>query len=77
MGGSKLLDRPSNVIVFCSLMNDLIETDASVAERARENGWKLRRWESPEDVAFLDLGTMTWNLIDNEYNRTWVQGREN
>jgi hypothetical protein len=73
MGGSKLLDRPSNIIVMCSRMNDLIETNAGVAAQSRENGWKLNRWQSPEDTPFLDLGTMTWHLIDNTYNRVLTQ----
>ena len=75
MGGSKLLDRPSNVIVLCSAMNTLIESDARVAERARANGWKLSRWQTPEDEPFLDLATGEWNLIDNDYNRVSTQKR--
>ncbi len=75
MGGSKLLDRPSNILVMCSAMNGLIESDAGVAECARENGWKLNRWESPEDTPYLDLGTMRWFTIDNDYNRVLTQRR--
>jgi hypothetical protein len=70
MGGSKTLDRPANVIVICSHANGLIESDAKSADLARQYGWKLSRWDSPEDVPFYDIATGTWNLIDNIYNRT-------
>jgi hypothetical protein len=75
MGGSKLLDRPANVIVMCSSANGLIESNATWAERARLYGWKLQRWEVPEQVPFYDLATRKWNLIDNEYNRTETKKR--
>ena len=70
MGGSKLLDRPANVIVMCSEMNGWIESYAGYARLARSYGWKLARWDSPEDTPFYDMGTDTWNQIDNLYNRT-------
>jgi len=52
MGGSKLLDRPSNVIVMCSEWNGLIESSSHHAVRAHNYGWKLSRWDSPEDRPF-------------------------
>lgn len=70
MGGSKLLDRPANIIVLCSGMNGAIESDARTAEQARELGWKLPRWDSPEMEPFYDVTTRSWWLIDNEFNRT-------
>lgn len=70
MGGSKILDRPSNVIVLCSEVNGLIESDAGWAQAARSYGWKLRRTDSPEAEPFYDRATGTWNLIDNDFNRT-------
>jgi hypothetical protein len=75
MGGSRVLDRPANVIVMCSLMNGMIESEALWAKAAREYGWKLSRWESPEDTPFFDLTTGTWNLLDNIYNRTITEKR--
>ncbi len=69
MGGSKVLDRPANVLVLCSTMNSLIESHASYANLAREWGWKLSRWDSPEDTPFWDVAAGTWNLIDNTYGR--------
>ena len=70
MGGSRVLDRPANVLVMCSRMNNLIESDPKLAAVAREYGWKLSRWQVPEDEPFYDLATGTWNLIDNTYHRT-------
>jgi len=70
MGGSKVLDRPANVLVMCSHANGLIESDAKSADLARAYCWKLSRWDSPEDTPFWDIATQTWNLIDNSYNRT-------
>jgi len=72
LGGSKVLDRPANVIVMCSLVNGRIEADSKWAAAARGYGWKLSRWESPEDTPFYDRGTGTWNLIDNLYQREIV-----
>lgn len=73
MGGSRVLDRPANVLVMCSDMNGRIESDSRVAGVAREYGWKLSRWQVPEEEPFFDLATGTWNLIDNEYHRVLTQ----
>lgn len=59
----------ANILVMCSLVNGLIESDSKWASAAREYGWKLSRWESPEETPFYDLATGTWNLIDNTYHR--------
>lgn len=73
MGGSKKLDRPANIIVMCSELNGAIESHAYLAEKAREYGWKLSRWQNPATTPFLDLHTGTWNLIDDNFNRTTIQ----
>lgn len=70
MGGSKSLDTPANIIVMCSNMNGLIESDAVTADIAREYGWKLHRWQSPVSIPFYDLVTREWSLIDDGFNRT-------
>lgn len=70
MGGSKLLDRPANVIVMCSGLNILIEQNADLAAQAREFGWKLERWQVPEEVPIFDRATGEWFFLDNEFNRT-------
>ena len=73
MGGSKLLDRPSNVIVMCSGLNILIEQNADLAEQAKGYGWKLERWQVPEEVPIYDRATGEWYLLDNEYQRITYQ----
>ena len=75
MGGSKALDRPSNVIVMCSDMNGRIESDAEMAAIARDYGWKLQRWQAPDQTPFYDLATRKWYLIDNDYNREITEKR--
>lgn len=69
MGGSKTLDRPSNIIVLCSLVNGAIEYDPEWAARARDFGWKLSRWQKPEESPFFDRTDATWHVIDDEFNR--------
>jgi len=76
MGGSRVLDRPANVLVMCSSANGLIESNATWATRARAYGWKLSRWESPEDTPFYDLATRQWYLLDNLYHRTTTTKKE-
>lgn len=70
MGGSKLLDRPSNIIVLCSDLNSRIESDAEVADYARQNGWKIDRWQDPdfEPVWYATEGR--WYLLDDFYERS-------
>jgi hypothetical protein len=70
MGGSRSLDRPSNIIVLCSAANLLLETDAKFAEFGRELGWKLTRNQVPEFTPVL-LYDGFW-LIDNDFNKTPV-----
>lgn len=69
MGGSKLLDRPSNIHVMCSQTNGLIESHADWAALARIYGWKLNRWQEPEAEQIYDIPTGQWYLLDNNYQR--------
>lgn len=69
MGGSRMLDRPSNIIVMCSELNGLIESDASTAQQARANGWKLNRWQDPTLVPVFDATDRSWFLLDDNYHR--------
>ena len=70
MGGSKFLNRPSNILVICSDLNSRIESDAEVAEYARQNGWKITRWQDPdfEPVWYATEGR--WYLLDDFYERS-------
>lgn len=69
MGGSKLLDRPSNVMVMCSELNGLIESNADLAILAKGYGWKLERWQVPEEEPIYDRATGEWYLLTNDFQR--------
>jgi hypothetical protein len=71
MGGSKILNKPSNLIVMCSKANGLLESDAKFAELGRKLGWKLRRGQDPETTPVF-LGN-AWYLLDNDYNAHEVE----
>jgi hypothetical protein len=73
MGGSKILDRPANLIVLCSEMNSLIESNWFHRELAIQYGWKLERWQSPEDCPVFDSRLWQWFKLDNDYNRVPVE----
>ena len=70
MGGSRSLDRPSNIIVMCSEANGLLESNARFAEVGRSLGWKLERHQVPEFTPVL-LADGYW-LLDNDFNKTPV-----
>lgn len=72
MGGSKLLDRPSNLMILCSEMNSLIESNHFMADLAKHYGWKLERWQVPEETPIFDTRLWEWFLLDNDYNRVKV-----
>jgi hypothetical protein len=69
MGGSKLLNTPSNIIVLCSYANGLIESNAFWADRARQFGWKLPSWAIASENAVFDVVSQTWFLLDDSFNR--------
>lgn len=72
MGGSKLRERPSNVVVLCSLLNGLIESDAQMAMDARWHGWKIETWEDPLEVPVHDNGSGKWYRLDDFYGRVEI-----
>jgi hypothetical protein len=63
MGGSKARDEASNVIVMCSRVNGLMESDPIVAEMAREFGWKLESWQNPVDVPIFEATSGVWYFL--------------
>lgn len=69
MGGSKVRDVPSNIIVLCSTINGLLESDAEWASLGRQWGWKLYAWQSPLDSPYFDLVRHQWYLLDDEFQR--------
>jgi len=66
-GGSKKLDRPSNIVVLCSVMNGLIESDSTLAEMARGYGWKISKWEEPSEVPVYYPAARAWFLLDDDF----------
>jgi len=47
MGGSKILDTTQNMILVCRTYNDEMESNADVANEARNSGHKLGHYASP------------------------------
>jgi hypothetical protein len=69
MGGSKTRDRPSNIVVMCSIMNGLIESSGSLAEQSKWFGWKLESWEDPLEAPIYDVMSAKWYLFDDNFGR--------
>jgi hypothetical protein len=69
MGGSKLRNRPSNIIVLCAIYNGVIESDAREAERAKRAGWKLESWQDPLEVPVLDWSAGIIYRLDDDFGR--------
>ena len=68
-GGSKVLDTLQNIILVCSEFNGRMESDASVAEWARELGMKLSKFASPSAPVF-DNWAKKWFYLDEKGNKT-------
>lgn len=68
MGGSKLRDKPANIIVLCSWINNALEADSEIAEAGRQLGWKLRSGEDPELTWFYHLALGEWRILDNSFS---------
>lgn len=69
MGSSKVLDTVQNCILVCSAYNGLMESDADVANQARENGHKLSKFASPSAPVF-DNVLKKWFYLDEKGNKT-------
>lgn len=65
MGSSKLLDRYDNLIRVCAALNYAMESDASIAKEARENGWKLGQWDDFSKPV-LDKLQQKWFYLTKE-----------
>ena len=64
MGGSKVLDNLQNVILVCAEYNGLMESDAAVANEARDLGHKLSKFISPAEPVF-DKPLIRWFYLDS------------
>jgi len=67
MGGSKGRDEASNIIVMCSNVNGLMESDPIMAQMAREFGWKLESWQDPVSVSVWHVLNQRWYRLDNNW----------
>ena len=76
MGGSRLRDRPSNIVTLCSFINGQIEADALERSRAIEYGWKLASWEDPTKTAVFERSSGNWYILDDDHNRTLTEKRD-
>lgn len=74
MGGSKVRDVPSNIVVLCHGANYLIEAVAFHAAEARRYGWKLESWQDPAQTPVYDRSSARWYLLDDQFGRTEVEG---
>lgn len=68
-GGHKAGNQPANIIVLCSRMNGLIESDPEAADMARRYGWKIGRYVDPSTARFYDTTAGDWFILDNDYGR--------
>ena len=69
MGSFKALDTLQNVIMVCADYNGRMESDADVAEFARDLGHKLSKFMSPAAPVF-DNYSKKWYLLDQKGTKT-------
>jgi len=73
MGGSKLLDRASNLITMCVLHNGLMESDVNIFREAKEMGWKISRHSMPYSMPVRNhIGQ--WYLLGDMYEKWEIDG---
>lgn len=69
MGGSKQRDNPANIIVLCSVLNGLLESNSKWAHTARIYGWKLIAGEDPAEVAVYYPVAREWMRLSDDWGR--------
>jgi hypothetical protein len=67
-GGYKALDTLQNVILVCSYYNGLMESDADVANEARQLGHKLSKF-LPTSFPVYDNWQKKWYVLDDKGNK--------
>jgi len=67
-GGSKALDTLQNVILVCARYNGEMESDAGIADYARDMGHKLSKFASPTAPMF-DTWARKWYVLDEKGNK--------
>jgi len=73
MGGSKLLDGASNIIVLCAYMNGLIESNFHAQQAAIDKGWKLWHHDDPRSVPVFDAQVGEWFTLTDDFGRVAVK----
>lgn len=73
MGGSKLRDQPSNLVVLCSLFNGMIESSAESALLAKSYGWKLKYGQDTLKEPVYDAMSGLWYSLDDYFGRSAVE----
>jgi len=72
MGGSKLRDNPANIVVLCSKMNTLIESNAYWRRCALIYGWKLTQQDNPLTAPVYSVLDGRWWLLNDNFTRTAI-----
>jgi len=67
-GGSKVADRPSNVVLMCSMHNGLMESDVNVFREAKEFGWKISRHSIPWNEPVMNWEGR-WFLLGDQFEK--------
>lgn len=76
MGGSKVRDVPSNIIVICSSFNSAMESSPDAQTLAIRYGWKLNSWQDPKLAPVFDITTGFWYNLDDNHNRYKLDRRD-
>jgi len=72
MGGSKELDRMSNLMRICAGYNGMMESSAGMADIAREMGHKLLQWQDFTEPLY-DECNGNWYVLDDMGNKTMTE----
>jgi len=67
MGGSKKLDRASNLILLCWFTNFEMEASSTAAQVAQNQGWKVSKFVEPSEVPVFHWGRGEWLLLDDDF----------
>lgn len=65
MGGSKLLDHYTNLLMVCEDYNSRMESSEVIAEDARRFGHKLSSWQDFSDPVYDECNRQWYRLEDN------------
>lgn len=58
---------PTNIVVMDSIINGLLESDATWRRKAIKYGWKLESWQNPAEEPYFHFGLRRWVLPDSEH----------